>query len=170
MKPTLFVMFLFAATSSYASDAYFVRFNAVGGPGNSVLWADDILFYNSNQTPASVHFRGVSNGSARVGTPDLTLPPQQVISARANSAITELWAPEPNTVGLWVLHLDVPTGVIVESRDEFYFTIPLPGQMSIVQPRGKVSMPVFRGLAAPNDPQVHLGTDLSGVTSRVPRS
>lgn len=32
---------------------------------------------------------------------------------------------------------------------------------------GRTSLPVFRSLAAPNNPQVHLGADLGGLPSRI---
>ncbi len=169
MTTRLFVALLIFAVGLpvAASDAYFVRFSAIGGPGSSVLWADDVLFYNANSLPVSVHFRGVSNGAAHANTADLVLASRQTTSLRANNEVTEAWAPNPDTVPLWILHLDIPTGVIVESRDEFYFTFPLPGQMSVTQARGKVSMPVFRELVPANEPQVQLGTDLSGTESRI---
>jgi len=157
-------MVIVPAVGASGADAYFVRFTAYG---NSVLWADDILFFNTNAFPVNVRFLSVSNGSANTDVPDLTLPPRRTTSLRANSAVAEKWAPNPDVVQLWVLHLDVPSGVIAESRDEFYFTFPLPGQMLGSQPRGKVSMPIFRELTPANQPQVQLGTDLSGTDSRV---
>jgi hypothetical protein len=160
----LFVAMLLAAATLFGADAYFVRFTAYG---SSILWADDILFFNTTPFPVNVRFVGVSNGAAHADTPDLVLPPRRTTSLRANNAITEKWAPNPDVTPLWVLHLDVPPGVIVESRDDFYFTFPLPGQMLVAQSRGKVSMPIFRGLVAPNEPQVQLGTDLGGTDSRV---
>ncbi len=66
---------------------------------------------------------------------------------------------------LWVLHLDIPTGVIVESRDEFYLNFTGTSTLPAV-PLGKVSMPIFRDLVPADKPQIHLGTDLSGNDSR----
>jgi hypothetical protein len=159
----LFAIVILAAMSLFGADAYFIRFTAYG---NSILWADDILFFNTNPSPVNVRFVGVSNGAAHADTPDLLLPPRRTTSLRANSTIAEKWAPNPDIAPLWVLHLDLPLGVIAESRDEFYVTFPLPPMLAS-QPRGKVSMPIFRGLVAPNEPQVQLGTDLGGTDSRV---
>lgn len=68
---------------------------------------------------------------------------------------------------MWILHLDVPSGVVVESRNEFYlvFTNYVPAGFPPA-PLGKVSMPVFRELESAGKDQIHLGTDLSGNSSR----
>lgn len=146
-----------------AGDAYFVRFRAFG---NSIMWADDILFYNTNASPVTVRFIGVSNGESQHTIRDLPLPSHKTVSAQASETITQTWEPNIAIPTLWVVHLDVPPGVIAESRDEFYFYNPLPTP-HVAVPRGKVSMPIFRSLVAPGEQQVHLGTDLSGTDSRV---
>src|SRR5439155_14391174 len=66
---------------------------------------------------------------------------------------------------LWVLHLDIPDGVVAESRDEYYVSFGI--SELLPAPRGKVSMPIFRQLVAAGSPQVHVGTDLGGNDSRV---
>ena len=67
---------------SYASDAYFVRFNAQGRhtvAGGNIIWLDDILFYNAGDAPAVVRFLGVSNGASQSDVPALTLPPGKTV-------------------------------------------------------------------------------------------
>jgi hypothetical protein len=156
------IAFLSALTLR-GDDAYFIRFTAFG---SGIMWADDVLFFNTNPFPVSVRFIGVSNGLPQSPTPDLMLPSRRTTSLRANDPITHTWAPNPTSVPLWVLHVDIPSGVIVESRDEFYYFNFLPTP-PITLPRGKVSMPVFRGLTPANLAQVQLGTDLSGADSRI---
>jgi hypothetical protein len=154
------------ASRAQSADAYFVRFDAIGqstGSGN-VLWLDDILFFNTNDVPATVTFLDVSNGPRQAATPPLTLPPRQTVSLNAKHDVGGKWRPAAATP-LWILHLDVPTGVIVESRDEFYVIFGIPELFPAA--RGKVSMPVFRDLRPANEQQVHLGTDLSGTASHV---
>lgn len=162
----LFVI-LGASGSARAADAYFVRFFATGREttAGSILWLDDILFYNTTSAPATVRFLGVSNGGAQNDPPPLVLLPQQTISANTAFSVTDKWLPVPRVSPLWILHLDVPTGVIAESRDQYYVMFSIPELFPF--PRGKVSMPIFRDLVPAGNPQVHLGTDLGGNDSRL---
>jgi hypothetical protein len=152
-----------------AADAYFVRFTAEGrgalSGGESILWLDDILFYNTTSMPATVRFLGVSNGTAPNDPPSLVLPPQQTISVNAEHLVTDHWQPVGRLSPLWVLHLDVPTGVVAESRDQYYVLFSVPELFPA--PRGKVSMPIFRDLVPAGNPQVHVGTDLGGNDARL---
>src|SRR5436305_7369599 len=171
MKSRVFAVFfamLAVSTTAPAADAYFVRFNATGRQttaGGSILWLDDILFYNTTSVPATVRFLGVSNGSAQNDPPPLVLPPQQTLSVNAAQSVTDKWLPVPRLSPLWVLHLDVPAGVIAESRDQYYVLFGIPELFPA--PRGKVSMPIFRELVPAGSPQVHVGTDLGGNDARL---
>ena len=159
-------LLLFSFTAAHAADAYFVRFSSYGrgSSAGSVLWLDDVLFFNTNAAPASVRFLGVSNGDAQADAPpSLTLPPGRVISLDA-TAVAPKWAPILSVLSPYILHLDIPSGVIAESRDEFYFDRGIPELPPL--PLGKVSMPIFRELAPAGTAQVQLGTDLSGTDSR----
>jgi hypothetical protein len=169
MKRTRYVLILaimMVYRSAGAADAYFVRFQAPGrfDVGDTVLWADEILFYNTGTAPAIVRFLGVSNGTPQPDPPTLTLPPGQVISLDTAQSVNERWLPLPVPT-LWVLHLDVPAGVVAESRNEYSIQFAIPELFPF--PRGKVSMPIFRELAPAGKPQVHLGTDLSVNDSRL---
>jgi hypothetical protein len=135
-----------------------------GSSAGSVLWLDDVLFFNTNAAPVAVRFLGVSNGPAQDDVPpSLTLPPGRVVSLDS-APVAPKWVPNLSSVSPYILHLDIPSGVIVESRDEFYFDRGIPELPPF--PLGKVSMPVFRDQAAAGTAQVHLGTDLSGTDSR----
>jgi hypothetical protein len=127
-----------------------------------MIWGDDILFYNTGVAPAVVRFLGVSNGSPQGDIPTLTLPAGQPIFLNATLPVAEQWRPVP-VPPMWVLHLEVPDGVVAESRDEYRLVV---GQPVIVITSGKVSMPIFRELVAAGRPQVELGTDLGGHDSR----
>ena len=161
---------LFALVSleqpAYAADAYFIRFFASGQGNtlNDIRWRDDILFFSTNATPVDVKFAGVSNGTPQALTPPLTLPPGTPVSLDNNQAVNQAWIPNGGP-SLWVLHLDIPAGVVVESRDSFSAAIKFGFPLAFA--RGKVSMPVFRRLSPPNQPQTILGTDLSGPDSRL---
>lgn len=170
MKRRIFAAIVFIlARPVFAADAYFLRFAATSSPSGGIRWADDILFYNTNPEAVTVRFVGVSNGTPHADVPDLVLPPHKTVSvATLNPSLVELWAPAFPVPPLWVLHLDVPGGVIAESRDAFYRIEQIPGVgLASASPRGKVSMPIVRDLAPPNVPQVHLGADLGGPDSRI---
>src|SRR4029077_590073 len=84
-----------------------------------------------------------------------------------NQALNGAWEPPtPNPDdNLWTLHLDIPAGITVESRDEVYLenVCILPVQPTSL---GKASMPVFRELTPPNVARVFLGTDLGARSGR----
>lgn len=155
-----------APQSVHASDVFLIRFDALG-KSNALFvtrWRDDVLFFNGNVTPVEVRFVGVSNGTPQATTPPLTIPAGAVGSLNANQTVEASWRPVGGP-SLWLLHLDVPPGVVVESRDEFFADslVAFPS----ASPAGKVSMPVFRQLAPANARQVILGTDLMAYTSRI---
>jgi hypothetical protein len=111
-----------------------------------------------------VTFLGVSGGVPPAPLP-LVLPPHSGLSGVCSSPVYESWWPTSKPAE-WVLHLDIPPGVVVESRDEYSVLVlaltdipPYEGQ--------KVSMPVFRSLTPANQAQFHLGTDLGGASSRL---
>lgn len=159
-----FVVVVGFAPNGHASDAYFVGFEARGQ--GYVLWRDSILFYNPGPAPATIRFVDVSNGGAPAPSPlTLIVPTGKTLSVY--DATADSWRPRHiPPVPLWVLHLDVPDGVIVESRNQFFESLPV-GPLLIQAPRGKVPMPIIRQLTPAGQPQVHIGTDLGGPDSRV---
>jgi len=167
-RSVLLALLAIAVISSriYAADAYIVRFNAPGRQsGNiAVQWFDDVLFFNTTETAAAVRLLGVSNGSMQADPPQLVLPPGRTVSLNSAQLINVRWPPIP-AASLWVMHLDVPPGVVIESRNEFYVSTGIPELIPVS--RGKVSMPIFRELTPEGKPQIHLGTDLGFGTSRV---
>ena len=169
MKRTRYMLVLvitMVCRNAGAVDAYFVRFNAQHQTtAGNLIWLDDILLYNMAPTPVVARFVGVSNGSPQADLPLLTLPPGQTVSLNATQAVNEKWRPIPVPL-LWVLHLDIPNDVVVESRDEYYSSFGVP-ELFFPIALGKVSMPIFRELAPAGKPQVHLGTDLSANDSRL---
>ncbi|HEY8134244.1 MAG TPA: hypothetical protein VII12_20365 [Thermoanaerobaculia bacterium] len=169
MKRTFLLMLTMLAgipSATFAADAYIVRFNAPGRQlGNvAVQWLDDVLFFNTNDNPATVRILGVSNGSLQPDPPQLSLPPSRVVSINAAPVVNVRWLPTP-APSLWVMHVDIPAGVAVESRDELYVSSGIPELTPVA--RGKVSMPIFKELTPAGKLQIHLGTDLSSPTSRV---
>ena len=62
----------------------------------------------------------------------------------------------------WVLHVDVPAGVLIESSDQVFETLPCIHN-DPAGPAVKTSLPVFRSLVPAGVRQVKLGTDLGAV-------
>ncbi len=157
-----------ATTPGIAADVYVVQGQATG-PAidfcNVYKWGGDVLFHNSTQSTQTVTLIGISNGPfPSTAEPTLIVPARKTVSAGAQG---RQWLPLPTTANpLWVTHLDVPDGVVVESRIEIgissCLTVP-PNPLPIF---GKVSFPVYRGLQPAGVPKVHLGTDLGGMDAR----
>ena len=155
------------ASTAVAGDAYLVRFNGVKRiqPCTSVSFRETALLYNQGASPATVRVLGISNPPSATGVDTFTLPPGQVVDL--DVALNGGWFPLPasSEYSLWTLHLDIPEGVRVESRDEVYgddICLDRPQPTSL----GRVSMPIFTSLTPANTPQVHLGTDLGSRATR----
>ncbi len=143
-----------------AEDLYAVRFGARSEPGFfGILWKDELVFHNANADDRSVRLLGVSNGEPFEMDSQLLVPAGRTVWAGPN------WGPRPG-VPLWVVHLDVPPGVIVQSRAEARFEIQGPPPASAPD-MGSFSLPVFRALTAAGARQVHLGADLGSERSYV---
>jgi hypothetical protein len=147
-------------------DAYIVMFKAIGASTGcrSVVWASDAVFYNQNAVPVTVRLVDGSVGVVPIGEPTLLLPPGVPTSMALQRPS---WAPsgsEQSTYVFWVTHLDVPSGVIIDSRDTFREELScIPEQFDRLK---KVAMPVFRSLVPAGTPQVKLGTDGGGFIAR----
>jgi len=173
----LIIGFLFSMSvieGAQANDAYIVRFfaNGMGTECAQSVWTDNILFFNRTSVPATVTLLGVSNGTLRTDAPrELQLPPNRATALRTGPFFRTafIWSPL-GLPPLWVVHLDVPDGVTVESRDEVYavFVCGLTDD-GLPEPEvaGKVSLPIFRSLVPAGRPQVKLGTDLGYRDSRL---
>jgi hypothetical protein len=151
-----------ALRGAQASDAYLVRFNVARNMNVPILvWHDEALLFNRTSTPAVIHIIGISNGTPTSTTPDtFIVPPNGAMLLE--DAIDSAWQPSQSTP--FILHLGVPPGVSIESRDEFYVLgIVLPAGVGSL---GHASMPVFTSLTPAGTPQVHLGTDLGEHPSR----
>jgi hypothetical protein len=162
---------LLIGSAAFASDAYVVMFFADGRSFSTfqATWSGDVLLYNENPTPTDVRLLGISNGVIGLGTPStLSLPPGEVVML---SMAAPSWVPASLVLGfvptMWVVHMDVPDGVAIESRDEISYK-----EYILVEPfvrliaTGKVSMPVIRSLTPAGLPQIKLGTDIGTTTAR----
>jgi hypothetical protein len=155
---------LFIATTAVAADVYLLRFDAVSRQSGclSVVWHDQATLFNTTNAPATVRVVGVSEGKPASGAVDsFVVPPGSAVSLEDS-----LGRPWLSIAPLYVMHLDIPSGVRVGSRNEVYVhndcivLPPRPGALA------QVSMPVFTALVPAGLPQVHLGTDLGELPSR----
>lgn len=163
---------LVSTTLAGAGDVYLVQFDVLGKQQGfyQVAWRDEVLFYNPGTVAATVRVLGISNGTLSPHAQEsLSLPPRTVVSFWSMHLS---WVPSGPTAGdpdpFWVLHLDVPDSVLVESRNEFWrLRYSLGGQPGPTILPGRVSMPVFRRLTPAGEPQVILGTDLGDTQTRI---
>jgi len=151
-----------------AAEVYVVRVAAetplFAGSCARVGWGDDLLFHNPTTQDAAIRLLGLSNGSPPETPLSLVVPAGKTTTARSRVN----WSPTSTVpVPLWVNRLDVPEGLVVQSR-VYAATVLCGGLPPPTFPNlGSFPMPVFRTLAAPNAKQVHLGADLIYQESRV---
>jgi hypothetical protein len=133
------------------------------------MWRDQVLFYNSTLSPLAIRVTGISNGEPNLVTPDTVfVPAVGVVSL--NVALQNAWVPIPfgsTDAKLWMLHLDVPPGITIQSRNEYFMYDSCTASPQSQGALGQVPMPVFRSAAPANVPQVHLGTDTGSVKARI---
>lgn len=156
-----------------ASDVYLLRFSANGSVGTclQLSWHDNVTFFNSGTSPALVRVIGNSDGAAGNTTPDsFVVPPNHVVAL--DSALSgNAWVPASQLQQavpyiFYVLHIDVPAGVSVQSGDDVYRFNGCVGPPVFPESIGHVSLPVFERLSEAGKPQVHMGTDLGVRDSR----
>lgn len=170
---------LFIATTAVADEAYVVRlfterYMTSATECLRVGWRDRLTFRNTTAGEASVRLLGASNGYIPPRDDVLSLLPNRTQSLfvipfqahRSNS-----WAPQDPYVFL-VDRLDVPAGVIVESRGEVYGGgadgLPLPCDPFLIGTTvfGSFALPVVRQLTPAGSAQFHLASDLGTIASR----
>lgn len=171
MTRSLFAVLLFWSATAFGSDAYILRFLQRTGRSalcHRAVWTSDVLFYNRTAADAAVRLVSISNGEM----PDtidrvLQLPPGQLIAMGRLSPRFD-WTPRnAGNEQVWVMHVDIPEGVTVESRNEVSDDEYCSAEHRDARgPVGKVSMPVITKLTPPGLPQVTLGTDLVSEGSR----
>jgi hypothetical protein len=160
---SLFALLVLFTTNVFAADAWLIRFQSHRSSPPSSYWRDDALFLNTNSEPVTVKFLGMSNSPPVADVPDLELPPNQMVSLQAEWPVGDRWRPDV-WAPLYVVHVDVPPGVVVESRNEFWVAVPSEGGTTVI---AKASMPILRELTPANVPQVHLGTDIGRAPSHI---
>jgi hypothetical protein len=136
------------ASVVHASDAWVLQGIATGPNGScdDITYTGLVLFANTGTSDAVVR----SFDSAVT----LTVPPGRIVTPPIQ------WV---RNQPLYVLHLDVPAGVIVQSRLELGARRkcpPFPPEILLAGIYGRIIIPVRTALQPANAPAIHLGTDL----------
>lgn len=149
---------LLTASGAMAADRYAARFN-VAGPNldaeTGTIWVDRMTFHNTTAADLTVRPLGVSNGQLETAAHDLVVPSGRTVSVRSDVE-TLGWLPLP-AAPLWAIHLDVPDGIVMESRLELAaFHI---GSQPSIDRRTVTAfpLPVY---STPSESAIFLGTDL----------
>lgn len=162
--------------SSFARDVFVVRVLTPFGACPATGWRDHLIFYNRTAADQQISPLAASNGYQIPSGQVLLIPAGEtrtvVQPINVFGGVTNQWAP-PSFGGVLLLvnKLDVPPGVLVESRIEIYGVggaeLPCPSSGSIgSEVVGHFASPVVESLVPPNSPHFHLGSDLGTLTSR----
>lgn len=172
LKPATLVAFVVfsMAPVARAADVYVLdmaaRAQRLPDSCTALFWDADTLFYNTGNSMATVSLIGISNGlgnSDRSQPAAATIPGGSILSLRAN---TRWW--EGADAGLWLYHLNVPDGVVVDgemlpSRDTSF----CPGAPRTLQSFGKERLPVFRSLVPSGSKQSIRGLTLGDLPAHI---
>jgi len=155
-----------------AADAYVVRFRTTTGQDCQVVgYRDHLTFHNTTGQDLTVRALGGSNGYQPPSDP-LVVPAGKTravtIVPFGLGGLTNQWAPVAPSVFV-VNRLDVPDGLIVESRGEVYgigLRVPCTPFSIGTEIFGEFSLPVVRILAAANVPEFHMASEFGTLDSR----
>jgi hypothetical protein len=166
----LAVVAVFALCAGAQGDSlYVIDLSALGArlPDSAcgaLIWTADTVFYNLTATDLTVHLLGVSNGGLPSGIPDsFVVPAGQAASIRQKTT----WQPGSHDP-LWVYHLDVPSGLSVDS--ELFIGVTnafCPVPVVVNQQYGKARMPVLTSLVPAGQQQVLTGLTLGDVDGHI---
>ncbi len=120
-----FLILFGAAAAASAREIWVVQFRTQfpDAPQCQTIlrWYSRLMLSNTTDLPLTVSLLGMSNGPALPNAGSLTVPPRQTTSVLGTLQVAPPhWAPDlPETsTAIWVLRLDVPTGVSVSDRGE----------------------------------------------------
>jgi hypothetical protein len=152
------------APMAFAADAWVL--GGFVGPCSGLQWEADALLFNPLATPAVVRLLSVSDGPNDVPEQnrELELLPRQTVAVLRSAG----WGRAD--VPFFMLHLDVPAGVVIEGVLNLgtgtgvdCSLIPRPDNSALY---GVIRFPHFRTLIPAHQEQIHLGTTLGGQRSR----
>ncbi len=155
---------LLSAWPGRSSEVWAFRFNS-DSLKPSMSWHDDLIFHNPTAQDATVRLLGLSNGGIRPGDRvEVAVPAGRTVSLKDLPGTWET----PDAPLIWVVHVEVPDGLLAVSRGGADVECPSPcGSPPNPFPNlGAFSMPVFRSLTPAGQEQIHMGADLGTLGSR----
>lgn len=172
----VWLIFLGVASCSLRArgdDLYVIRMASgvrfAGPPCLFISWRDDIRFYGTGVEPQVVTLLGVSNAAMRQSPAAVVVAPGALVSTLGVGGPGDSWTPVGNP-SLWVAHLDVPAGVLVDSQGEAITRGTNPDSCNPTDTEfvhGSFPLPQFRSLTPANTAQVHLVADLGTEDARL---
>jgi hypothetical protein len=152
---------------SPAVEAYVIGFLAESsvayGSCSLIFWTPDLILHNAGTQDARVRLLGLSNNIQPSLTTEIVVP-----SHRTRSGLHLLGQiPGGQLPFLWVAKLDIPEGIVAQSRVEAS-----PSDCGHTRPPeppsyGAFSLPITRSLTPPNSTKVHLAADLGSQNTYV---
>lgn len=152
-----------AASAADAVDVWAFRFrSSTAMCVGSIDWYDDLIFHNTTDEDLTVRLLSMTGGEGD-RTAELDIPARRTIS------LANLWGMWSSTAEpLWVVHLEVPDGVLTHSRSGGFSWLGTGGAPpSGVPDLGAFTMPVFPKLAPAGETQYVFGADLGAQAARV---
>jgi hypothetical protein len=156
---------ILSTSLAQAADRWVLEFDATGPPsfqGCPTLWTDAVIFHNGSSAVATVTLLGVSNGGVPQGVDasfDVVPGETTFLAAKVGG---ETW--RPSEADVWVVHVDVPEGLSIESHGELGLIgscaptgVPTPPERGFF---GRFTLPVFSSLVPTGKPQIFLDPDL----------
>ncbi len=132
----------------------------------STAWQDDLIFHNTTGQDAVVRLLDVSNGAIQNDdVREISVPAGKTVS------LWNYWGSWwPDTFPqFWVVHVEVPDGVLVATRGLAKAQCPSPcaAPPNPLPDLGAFAMPVFQSLVPAGTPQVRMGADLGTKAARL---
>ncbi len=155
---------LFVSGAACGSEIWAFRFDSYSWR-ISTAYRDDLIFHNTTDQDAVVRLLDVSNGAIAPGDlREIAVPAGKTVSMWNHWGV---WEPDPLSE-FWVVHVDVPDGILVTSRGGAKSQCPPPcaAPPNPLPDLGAFTMPVFRSLVPAGTPQVHMGADLGTKAAR----
>lgn len=143
-------------------DAHGTRLDACG----VVRWQDETLLYS--RAGGTVKLLDISNGTPHpLIAREFSLPARRVVAL--SDTVGGSWRPTTDSIQhpVWFMRIDVPEDTIISSAISISAEQCGTGPILTGPTRGKVTSRVFEGLAPAGLDQIHLGTDLGYVESRL---
>ena len=167
IRGLLILSLSFITSNLCARDVYVLRFLSTGpqpGPCSQLAWSDRLFLSNISPAPATVTLLETTYPLPAGASSSVTILGGRVSLAEE---LTSTWSPAPGTVG--IAHFDVPDSIDIVSETGatiFNCSVGVCACPPTVSRQGAVLQQVYQKLVPANTPDVHVGIDLPGVSTR----